>query len=794
MAGTPPPVPFDWDAAHQAGLSDASIIDSLRRSGKINDWDVTGALSAGVTPSQLVQAMGGTPQESGVIDSAREGVAAPFLGVAKTLETHIGKNAVSDVINKGANAVGPATYNAAPLYDKQGFHAGNIPSWLAANVPSMGVALTAAKATPGPWWAKALGGAAAGFLMNAGNEDQQAAANRTGKSNTTPSWGDVARGDVTSAVSNAVNALPFTRYFPAANALDKVGVKGVGQALGRYIKTIGAQGLASGASNAVEQAGQSVGTPNGVQVNPTELTNATAGGALSGAYFGARPTLRNALDANAFSDVTNDPKLREAATQVANQIKSNTPEDASLNAGVVFSGKAQKAGAVALKKTQINVHSNLDDAISAVKSSVTLPTAAKNVLTGIKEGSVPSPEDYDTLQTALDNTNYRQAPQLMNAVRQAHALQALSEVGHVVEGKFKGGIEGVASHILTGENIGKSAIVGAAAGLGENAGHIIAYSPHVIGGFAGLTALARLMDNITGAHAPAGRIVRNFANPNVPNAYIPQSAGPASASVPSISPTGQPWGPVGPALPPPINPLRLPANIKSPVRNLMRVTQPQGPVMQVPRPGFAPPVGWVPPNVMASASVPPMRGFVPPRTAAPMSNDALGRMNGFTTPEDDVVNGSKMQREALQNVINKVKAPQVGEAFNGLPINIVKANGGTSINGEDFPRSSYAHLDPRAAAEAVYRVNQASVNHPEGYKNSTANRITKERAIMAQIGTEVPGLPVADLTARLEYAPDQTRAKAFREWVKKSYPQAAGALNAYLSDAMIESLWNRKGK
>jgi hypothetical protein len=80
-----------------------------------------------------------------------------------------------------------------------------------------------------------------------------------------------------------------------------------------------------------------------------------------------------------------------------------------------------------------------------------------------------------------------------------------------------------------------------------------------------------------------------------------------------------------------------------------------------------------------------------------------------------------------------------------------------------------------------------------GFRASTLNRIQGERMAVDLISKEVPGLPTADIKARLEGVADQKTAKAFREHMKQKYPQAARQFDTYLSDDIIGRLWRRKG-
>jgi len=143
-------------------------------------------------------------------------------------------------------------------------------------------------------------------------------------------------------------------------------------------------------------------------------------------------------------------------------------------------------------------------------------------------------------------------------------------------------------------------------------------------------------------------------------------------------------------------------------------------------------------------------------------------------------------------------APQIApQAAPEVAQTVSKANGKMHTNEEPFGASSFAHLPADVAAKAILKQAVEGgkyVRHPEGYQASTHARIQGERKAMAAIGAEAPGLPIKDLTARLEGTPDQATAKEFREHYKKEFPEAAAVFDKYLSDETIARFWKRKGK
>jgi hypothetical protein len=158
--------------------------------------------------------------------------------------------------------------------------------------------------------------------------------------------------------------------------------------------------------------------------------------------------------------------------------------------------------------------------------------------------------------------------------------------------------------------------------------------------------------------------------------------------------------------------------------------------------------------------------------------------------------GQRMsQMIAAANAIKKLTAEPKEEETLTQPQKVTKANGNVQLDNEPFPASSYSHLpSDQAAAKITENAHSAGlVKYASSFRASTQRRIDGERQAMAQIAREAPGVPVAEITARLEGVPNQTTAKAFREHLKQQYPQAAASFDKHLSDDVIKTLWRKKG-
>lgn len=895
---------FDVSGARQAGYSDAEIVSHLAdtKSG----FDVPGALKAGYSPTEILSHL--APPQSGIIDNFQQGASEALSGVGSTIKNYVGNGYGGDTLESAGKAIAPANFVPSPIVDKDGFHPSNILRSLARATPGAAAAIGAAALAP-----EALGAAGpiamatgAGTLMSAGPAAQQAAASRTGNANATPNTADLTRGGLTSLASSAVQAVPVSRFLKpgagsvASGVIANTGAKGVGDAVKNLVSTAADQGLASGASNAIGQVGQTVGTPGGVQVDPVDALNATATGGMSGALFAGRPALRQSLDAMKFSAIT--PDLKPAAIMVANRI-AQAADGRNLQGSTVSSAAAQRAGEDSMVKTRAGISSELHDAVSSLTTP--LSTDTQNILNAAKAGNMPTPGDYAKLKAAVASDP--QGPNVVNLVQQAHAMNVFDSMGNHTNGKFTGGGSGALGKALTPEHVMKTGLIAA---MGGEAGHLIGFSPEMLATAAGGTVAARFLDNVTGQQAPAGRIVRNFADGqtpvrlpatpppavapnNAPQAPMggpprpwssPQAmaailaakrAGPAPVA-PAPTPGGAPLagGPgASPMIPPAVaaqmsaraNIAKLIAakqsaqqtqTVQQALPLLRTLAERQGPnakALELPAdftktltnpgapaaPGGAAPAPAAPPEpainplALPSSITGPAKALMRGASIAQkMKTDAIGQdaakaeVNASPFIDQKVGGAANLPSPAAAKymsaavrgvgVLAKLKSDPEAEAEDKAQakadaaaekqkvkdaakaaaappsVTISKANGQTKVGDEPFAPSSYAQYPPDVAARAITKAAGDTVKFPANHTASVKTRIQGERNIMARIGAEVPGLPIADLTARLEGRTDQTDAKAYREHLKTLFPQAAPVIDKHLSDGAIESLWSRK--
>ena len=421
--------------ARSAGYSDQDIVSHL--SSQAPDKFDT-ALKAGYSPTEILQHL--APEQSGVADNFRQGVAEGMQGIGSTLEQFTGKGPFGTWLQEHGKGSEPPNFVPSPLVDDNGVHPSNIARALARTAPGAVAALGAASMAPE---ALGVGGAIAagtgmGTLMSAGDAAKARAVARTGDQNAEPNTSDKTIGGLTSVASSAAQSLPVGRFLApgkaaiATNVIGNTGMRGVLDAGKKALTSTGEQAAASGASNVIDQAGTTVGTPGGTTVNPVQAMNAAATGGVMGGAFAGKRALPEALDAAKFSDIT--PELKPAATQFANRMVT-AADGRNLQGQLLGNGPQQRAGEDSFVKAKSAVQSELGDAVS--KITTPLPTEAQNILSAARAGNQPTPGDYAKLKAALANDP--QGANVINLVQQAHAADIFGDTGAHHDGKFVGG-------------------------------------------------------------------------------------------------------------------------------------------------------------------------------------------------------------------------------------------------------------------------------------------------------------------------------------------------------------------
>lgn len=771
MAGPQSPI----DVARAAGYSDDDTVAHLGAS----DPRVGVALKAGYTPTEILNQLGGTPAVSGVLASGQQGFSDVLGGAGATLHDYLGPGYVGDHLTAAAKATAPANFNPAQIIDDSGsFHPGNIPAWLAQRAPGVAAQLVAArvggKFTGGSTAGKIVGAGGAGTLMSAGNEAQTAMDNQPGNTpGQAPNADALTRGAATAFGENAVSALPLARFVPGSVGTKIIpGLAGALDAAKRFSVNAGLNAAGSGASDVVHQVGQSVGTPGGTNVNLPEVADATAGGGVMGGALGSTGAARDLFNAKKYSAVT--PELMPAMRAVANRAVE-AAGGRNMDAGILTGSKAQATGADVYQKVATGVHSELADAVS----NLTTPRSpeASNIIKSTTAGRMPTEADYNTLKTALGNDPH--AAPVLDLIQQAHALQIVKDTGHLSDKTFSGGLASSIGAKLTGENIGKTAMVAAGgAALEGGAGHLIAYSPEILAATAGLTGLARLSDNLTGARSPMGRFTRGFADDGA--TPVRSLAAPAAA----------------PAAPDPVAMLKELANrAKVQKQRADYAAQRQGQAQADEAVRNSP---FIEQKVGGAENVP------DPVTAKAMKQ-AIGSANALaklqSDPEAEALQ-ARADKAAAKAAAVPTKAPSITPPPNVTSVS--KGNGKVNVgtdagDGYKMPFSPYAGMSLADGAQAALTAalnSGVKVNSQGGFLTGFKRNVGNIRAMAADVAARVPGGGISKeaIAGQFEGVDNLKDAIAHREKLKQLFPQAAPLFDRYFSDrALTRDVQNPQG-
>lgn len=133
-----------------------------------------------------------------------------------------------------------------------------------------------------------LAGAAAPYVLNnAGNDAKANAERRTGDANAEPSTADKVRAGVTDTAAGLVQGIGPMRFIPGGAVTKAVGTAGLKQAAKKYITTIGDNALGGAAGDLTQQIGNTIGTDKGTQVDLSRTADAAIGNAGAAALMGA---------------------------------------------------------------------------------------------------------------------------------------------------------------------------------------------------------------------------------------------------------------------------------------------------------------------------------------------------------------------------------------------------------------------------------------------------------------------------------------------------------------------------
>lgn len=452
------------------------------------------------------------PAPSGVVAGFEHGLSGVAKGMESTLHVATGTP-------DGPKE--PDNYKAAPIiregghwYNPMDYQLSNIPQNVAEMVPSIAQDVAAAKTgaslgsrIAGPRGA-AVGGAIGALgsraLRTFGPGAHENAAARTGDEDAPVTGADVAREGVKQAVAAPLSLIGINRLVPGLSGKAVgVGAEGAGNALKKYLATVGTEAVTGGANDVVNQIGTTIGTDKGIQYDPNKTAEAAI---TSGATGGALVAPRTA------ADLTSAVKFRKFGGDNAEAASALANRQLAAAAG-------KKITPDAVDAAHADVHNELS---AAAKNEDSLSTDNANTLKRIQSGGTANSKELSALETEA-------SPETTSLARQALLSSKIKDMG-------VGGISGAM------DKLGPIArpvtyIAGAALGSGIPViGHL---TLPALGGVYGAYGAARAFDGLTGARVPAQGFVNKFADANVPiraPQAVPATPAPVSTSVPQVAP------------------------------------------------------------------------------------------------------------------------------------------------------------------------------------------------------------------------------------------------------------------
>jgi hypothetical protein len=519
--------PNDIAKARQSGYSDTEISTFL--ADKHPD-QFKAAKAAGYSDSEILSHLAPTtPEPSGPGAGFAHGVAGVFGGPASTIGL---TGAPTDTLDAIKNSAEPANYQPAPIFDKAGFHPGNIAQSLAEAAPGLTTDILAGKT--GAMVGNKVGGVRGGvvgglggflgsaFLRNFGPGAHENADARTGVPNSPVAMQDMTREVGKQGLEAVPNMLLGGRFVPgvakslAESALAKIG-------------TTAAVGGGVGATNdLINQVGTTAGSKDGVKYDWHGGANAATTGALLNTALASPRAAADVAGNIKYGGIESDPENRAAATLVANR-NVEAADGRKLNS------------AATSQDVKDNVSADIRKELSAsAKGESNLSQGTSNTLARIQQGGTASPTELNALSNEA-------SPETASLARQALLSSQTKALGGLSDGSLSGPMDKLG---IMRPGVAATAL--AAAATGAHLG--LAASVPALGAVYGAYGLARGIDKLTGARSPVQGFTNRFADANVPiraPEAVPAQPAPVSTSVPQIAPPQdtQLWGAPKPEAP-----------------------------------------------------------------------------------------------------------------------------------------------------------------------------------------------------------------------------------------------------
>jgi hypothetical protein len=512
---------------------------------------------------------------SGIFAGIKQGASDLIHGVGETAKQFAGAD--NSRVEGAAKAVAPNNYVPAQVvpegghwYDPRTYNYSQIPQAVAEAAPGMATDIAAARLGAKVHPLVGLGAGLASYLMRTrGDAAKTDAAIRTGTPDAPVETQDKVRSLATGVVEGLPVGLGISRFLPGV----------AGSALSKVAKTAAVEGGSGAARNAISQAGATVGTDQGLTVDPAKVVDA---GITSAATGGAIALPKGIAEAHVNKKLAPLGGDNEDATKALVARVQQAADGKNLaNTGEAYNSLKTATGAV---------KDELKAAVKPIKG--TLDNDTRDALKRAASAS-----DTPLTEADLSNIEQNTSPDIAFLARQAHVSSLVKGLGDFGGDKFVGGITNAfGKHIRAYSNpVG----YGTATALGALGGHagaaaLMPYSLPTAAALATGYLGMRGIDSFTGNRSPLDNVVKRFSDPNA------QVRLPAPAAAPAPAPSTMP--PTGPKVPfnpgvagggtalalgqnpfapkppapepaPQINPLALPKDITGPAKNLMSALQ-----------------------------------------------------------------------------------------------------------------------------------------------------------------------------------------------------------------------------
>lgn len=757
---------------------------------------------------QYAQAEGVTPEmmrsgpNTSYTGALAKGLSDTLTGASKTIKALGGKGGTTDVLDASAKSTEPSNYqSASERFFKPGagdtnvggFAVNQIPRAVAEGAPAMaqdlGVTAIAAK-LPGYWKLLApVAGLASYGLRNFGQNLETRTESRTGQRGQEPSSGDQAVAAGQTLLEGGLNQLGVTKFLkPATSAAT--GVKGAVDAGVRMGQRAGIEAATNAAQDVVSQAGATVGTDKGVQIDPHRVIGSGILGGTTGAAFAVPGAIRDAGLAARYRDFDSG-----ASTAVADRIQSHAT---AIKGDLSNTSVARQAVGAADSDIRSDLRAALkSDPASAV--AIRNDAAARRAMDRLTAKEDVTDADFEAIDSAAS-----QGSEIGNLARQAMTINMLKRKGTYESdpnGQFKGGLSDVMERGVRSIKYAPNSVTAAGLtglGLSAAAGGIpftasLGALGSVYGGYLGARFVA---DPFLGLRSPANTFVNKFkSDPNALQA-APQGGtntpppaapnGPPTSGVPLVPPRPpMPWG--NPSAPP----------------------QPQGtPVTLKNLAGFR--------MLLDSAVKAENRDYRDSQKAerdqrAQTIGEAmplLRRLASQSNAGDPNSTFRQQMKEASDLVaarranekLTKTRAPPVEKVTEDAPP-VTESPSVSPPPPEDtfqFPTSDTWHLSPKERADAAFKTaleKGMKIFSAADYKGRTEQRIKIKEGALFKVVKELSPEDQQVAQPYFEYfdgAGSKELAKTLRQKLKESLsPEGATTVDKYFTDMVIDKAWKK---